>query len=144
MKENKKQTANDNKKPTPKKVEEKKPPKVYADIFEEAFDKLGEPKNDLEKDTLEYVKPFVSEMIAQDIVGKGLTLSGCLQHCFNNGRKFETKIGCGSFAKISEEQHFAWVREYFGIEGVPVSPKEPAKSESANTKLDLDLDSLFD
>lgn len=148
MKENKKPTAKENEKPAPK---ADKPPKVYADIFEEAYDKLGEPGNDLEKDTLKYVKPFISEMIAQDIVGKGLTLKDCIKHCFDKGKKFEVKTGNGGVAKITEEQHFTWVREYFGIEGAAVSANEPPKtvpyidSKSMNVpKVEFDLDSLFD
>ena len=115
---------------------------VFDNIFDEAFAKLGEPKNDLERDTLDYLRPFVSEMIAEDIVGKGLTLSKCIEHCFKQGKKFEVKSGSHGIAKITEEQHFEWVREYFGIEGAAVTPT--AAEEKKPAKLELDLDSLFD
>ncbi|MDE6733798.1 MAG: hypothetical protein K2J77_13105 [Oscillospiraceae bacterium] len=126
---------------------EQKETQVFDNIFDEAFAKLGEPKNDLERDTLNYIRPLVSEMIAQDIVGKGLTLSGCIDHCFGKGHKFEVKKGNRGLARVTEEQHFEWVREYFGIEGAAeaVPPKEPLKLSGENTpRLDLDLDSLFD
>ncbi len=122
---------------------EQKEPQVFDNIFDEAFAKLGEPKNDLERDTLDYIRPLVSEMIAQDIVGKGLTLSGCIDHCFGKGHQFEVKKGSRGLARVTEEQHFEWVREYFGIEGAAVAPM-PFPVQHKPAKLDLDLDNLFD
>lgn len=110
---------------------------------------LGEPKNDLEKDTLDYIEPLVSEMIGEDIIGKGLTLKKCLEFCFEKGRKFEVRSGKSGCAKITEEQHFAWVREYFGIEGaapaaLQTDPQSVGTEKASKPALDLDLDSLFD
>ena len=119
-------------------------------MTEKVRKQLGEPKNDLEKDTLAYIEPLVSEMIGEDIIGKGLTLTKCLAFCFKKGKKFEVKSGNSGCAKISEEQHFAWVREYFGIEGaadIALQAEPPIsedKKESKPTGLDLDLDSLLD
>lgn len=109
--------------------------RTFDNIFDEAFAKLGEPKNPLEQDTLDYIRPFISEMIAEDIVGKGLTLSKCIEHCYKQGKKFEVRSGSGWIARVTEEQHFGWVREYFGI---------TATDEKKSAKLDLDLESLFD
>lgn len=110
---------------------------------------LGEPKNDLEKDTLAYIEPLVSEMIGEDIIGKGLTLKGCLEFCFKKGKKFEVRSGSSGCARITEEQHFAWVREYFGIEGaattaLQANPQSAGTGKAGKPALDLDLDSLFD
>lgn len=127
----------------PDKKAEKKETQVFDNIFDEAFAKLREPKNELERDTLNYIRPLVSEMIAQDIVGKGLTLSGCIDHCFGKGHQFEVKKGSRGIAKVTEEQHFEWVREYFGIEGAAAAPM-PFPVQQKPAKLDLDLDSLFD
>ena len=82
-------------------------------MTEKVRKQLGEPKNELEKDTLAYIEPLVSEMIGEDIIGKGLTLTKCLEFCFKKGKKFEVKSGNSGCAKISDKQHFAWVREYF-------------------------------
>lgn len=108
---------------------------------------LGEPKNDLERDTLEYIEPLISEMIGQDIIGKGLTLKGCLEHCYKKGKKFEVRTRNGGIARVTEEQHFAWVREYFGIErAADIAPQANPQTSGETKKpaLTLDLDSLFD
>lgn len=107
---------------------------------------LGEPKNDLERDTLNYIEPLITEMIGEDIIGKGLTLKGCIEHCFKKGKKFEVKSGNSGCAKISEEQHFAWVREYFGIEGAaaPIAKSDKPDKPKKVSKLELDLDELFE
>lgn len=142
--------AEKTKKTTSNKKAVQKEPQVFDNIFDEAFAKLGEPKNDLERDTLNYIRPLVTEMIAQDIVGKGLTLSKCIHHCFAKGHKFEVKSGGMGIAKVTEEQHFEWVREYFGIEGAAGDPlpfpvkESEAAGEQKPIRLDLDLDSLFD
>ena len=43
-------------------------------MTQEVRKQLGEPKNDLERDTLNYIEPLITEMIGEDIIGKGLTL----------------------------------------------------------------------
>ncbi|MCM1275497.1 MAG: hypothetical protein NC299_09035 [Lachnospiraceae bacterium] len=118
-------------------------------MTEEVRKQLGEPKNDLERDTLAYIEPLVSEMIGEDIIGKGLTLKKCLEHCFEQGKEFEVRSGNRGVAKISEEQHFAWVREYFGIEGAATVSSEtdvqkPTPEKPGKSALALDLDDLFD
>lgn len=107
---------------------------------------LGTPKNELEKDTLKYIEPLITEMIGEDIIGKKLTLKGCLESCFKKGKKFEVRDGSHGVAMITPEQHFAWVREYFGIGQAP-DPTEsgPAAEPAVNDKaVSLDLDALFD
>ncbi len=64
---------------------------------------LGEPKNDLERDTLNYIEPLITEMIGEDIIGKGLTLKGCLEYCFKKGKKFEVRNGSSGCARITDE-----------------------------------------
>lgn len=114
-------------------------------MTQEVRKKLGEPKNDLERDTLNYIEPLITEMIGEDIIGKGLTLKGCLESCFKKGKKFEVKEGSHGVARISEEQHFKWVREYFGIEGILASDKCIAIAEPKKPAgLSLDFDSLLD
>ena len=108
-------------------------------MTEEVRKQLGKPKNDQEKDTLNYIEPLVTDMIGEDIIGKGLTLSGCMKYCFKNGRKFEIRNGNNGCAMVPDEQHLVWVREYFGIEGAT----EPAEKKSSNT-LDIDFGDAFD
>lgn len=112
-------------------------------MTEEVRKQLGEPKNELEKDTLAYIEPLITEMIGEDIIGKGLTLKDCLEFCFKNGKKFEVKSGNRGCARISEEQHFAWVREYFGINDTDV---QPLRNEAADKPkaFELDFDNLLD
>lgn len=110
---------------------------------------LGDPINDLERDTLNYIEPLITEMIGEDILGKGLTLKGCLESCFKKGKQFEIKSGNSGCARITEEQHFAWVREYFGIEKAATPTAKADTSENSGsakkpTRLELDLDDLFD
>ena len=69
---------------------------------EEVRKQLGKPKNDLEKDTLNYIEPLVTDMIGEDIIGKGLTHSGCLEYCFKHGKKFEIKSGSKGCARVTE------------------------------------------
>ncbi len=107
--------------------------------------KLGEPKNDLERDTLAYIEPLITEMIGEDIIGKKLTLKGCLESCFKKGKKFEAREGSHGVAMITPEQHFAWVREYFGIESAPPSDKcISLTAPERPDKLSIDFDSLLD
>ncbi len=106
---------------------------------------LGTPKNELEKDTLKYIEPLITEMIGEDIIGKKLTLAGCLDYCFKKGHKFEVKNGSRGVAMVTPEQHFAWVREYFGIGEAP-DPTAPAHTSEPERpdKLSIDFDSLLD
>ena len=109
---------------------------------------LGTPKNELEKDTLKYIEPLITEMIGEDIIGKKLTLKGCLESCFKKGKKFEVRDGSHGVAMITPEQHFAWVREYFGIGEAP-DPTAPAPTPAPapapkDGAVNLDFDSLFD
>ena len=99
----------------------------------------------MERDTLNYIEPLITEMSGEDIIGKGLTLKGCLESCFKKGKKFEVKAGSHGVARISEDQHFKWVREYFGIEEAPSSDKCIAIAEPKKPAgLALDFDSLLD
>ena len=103
-------------------------------MTQEVRKQLGEPKNDLERDTLNYIEPLITEMISEDI-----------ESCFKKGKKFEVKAGSHGVARISEDQHFKWVREYFGIEEAPSSDKCIAIAEPKKPAgLALDFDSLLD
>lgn len=110
------------------------------------------PANDMEKDIAEHIKPLVTAEVEEKIKKDKLTLKGCLDFCLKKGKKFEVKNGNAGIARITEEQHFKWVREYFGIkENVivkkadisnPVSAAPAA--EKSKAALDVDFDSLFD
>ena len=79
------------------------------------------------------------------------TLKGCVEYCFNKGKKFEVKNGNKGIARIEDEQHFKWVREYFGIKDEATAPApihihkpEAVAHQAAKGALNLDLDKLFD
>lgn len=93
---------------------------------------IGKPKDDMEKEIAEYITPLFTEDTAKNAADKKRTLSGCCEYCFKKGHKFEVKHGNTGVARVSEEQHWAWVREYFGL------ASEPA----GNTDTDL-FESLF-
>ena len=80
--------------------------------IEKALKIFDEPKTPIEKDTVEHIKPLVTGEIAQNITDKKLTLKGCLEYCFDKGKKFKV----GNAAAIKPEQHFKWCWDYFGIE----------------------------
>ena len=88
--------------------------------IEKALKIFADPKNPIEKDTSEHIKSLVTEEVAQNIIDKKLTLKGCLEHCFDKGKKFKV----GNAAAIKPEQHFKWCRKYFGIEKGAISNDE--------------------
>lgn len=113
-------------------------------MTEKVRKQLGEPKNIHETVALQHIEPLITEMIGEDIIGKGLTLSKCIEYCFKKGKEFEVKDGNKGMAHVPDEQHFAWVREYFGIEGAPKSSNpEPAEKKPSNL-LDMDFGDMFD
>ena len=90
----------------------------------------------MEIDTAEHIKPFITEEVAKNIIDKKLTLAGCFKYCHDKGKAFEIKTDKGGFAPVTQEQHFTWCREYFGI-----TSTIPA---AAPGSLGLDIDNLFD
>lgn len=109
---------------------------------------IGKASNPMEKEIEEYIKPFITPEIERYITEKKLTLKGCLEHCFKKGKAFEVKMGNRGYAPITQEQHFKWVSEYFGIKGgvpsVPVSATAAAESEEKHfNAVELDFDDLF-
>lgn len=109
---------------------------------------IGKASNPMEREIEEYIKPFITPEIEKHIAEKKLTLKGCIEYCFNKGKKFEVKTGKVGFAPITQEQHFKWVSEYFGIKGgVPSAPvsasvvSEP--EEKPSNAIELDFDDLF-
>lgn len=110
------------------------------------------PANDMEKEIAEHIKPLVTAEVEEKIKKDKLTLKGCLDFCLKKGRKFEVKNGNIGAACISEEQHFKWVRDYFGIKGnvivkksnIPSPASVAVAEEKPKAALDVDFDSLFD
>ncbi|MCI8602534.1 MAG: hypothetical protein HFE79_00060 [Ruminiclostridium sp.] len=110
------------------------------------------PANDMEKDIAEHIKPLVTAEVEEKIKKDKLTLKGCLDFCMKKGKKFEVKNGKAGIACITEEQHFKWARDYFGIKGnvivkksyVPNSVPVAPTVEKHKAALDVDFDSLFD
>ena len=104
------------------------------------------PANEMEREIAEYIKPLLTPEVEKKIEKDKLTLGGCLKSCYDKGKKYQVKTKGGGIARISEEQHFKWVREYFGIKGtVPVPSQEEKPTEAAKSgTLNIDLDSLFD
>ena len=107
---------------------------------------FNNPANEMEKEIAEYIKPLLTPEVEEKIEKDKLTLDGCLKSCYDKGKKYEVKTKGGGIARISEEQHFKWVREYFGISGAAPVPCQEAKPAEAakNGALNIDLDSLFD
>ncbi len=106
------------------------------------------PANDMEKEIAEHIKPLLTPEVEEKIKNDKLTLRGCLDHCYAKGKKFEVKTGNRGIARISEEQHFKWVSEYFGIKGKADLPSpsvpDPVMDKPKTAALNLDFDSLFD
>lgn len=106
------------------------------------------PANDMEKEIVEYIKPLLTAEVEEKINKDKLTLKDCVDSCLQKGKKYEVKSGQTGIAHVPDEQHWKWVREYFGIKGnvasSTVSLPTPAAEEKPNGLLDLDLDSLFD
>lgn len=104
------------------------------------FDK---PANDMEKEIAEYIKPLVTSEVADKIKKDKLTLKGCMEHCKSKGKK----LAVNGMARVSYEQHWKWVREYFGLKGKSDLPSPsvpaPAEEKSKAAALNLDFDSLF-
>lgn len=111
---------------------------------ESVLNQLGKAENDMEKDTLEYITNIADAAACEKILKDKLTIKGCIEFCFKKGHKFETKSGKTGFAKISPEQHFQWVREYFGIKNYAKSDKVIQFPTPKTKGISLDLDSLFD
>lgn len=114
------------------------------------FDK---PSNPMEQEIADYIKPLLTPEVEEKIKKDKLTLKGCLEHCHKKGKKFEVKSGNTGFAMVTPEQHFKWVREYFGItdEAAATAPIHIHKPDDAAQQrtvakgaLDIDIDSLFD
>ena len=108
------------------------------------------PKPGMEKDTAEYIEPLLTESDKSRIIKDNLTLKGCIEYCFKQGKKFEIKCGNTGFAPITQEQHLKWCCKYFGINyaGLPGEHKQAAngavnEDKKANA-LNLDIDGLFD
>lgn len=105
------------------------------------FDK---PANDMEKEIAEYIKPLVTAEVEDKIKEDKLTLKGCMEHCKSKGKKFAVN----GVARVSDEQHWKWVREYFGIKGKADLPSSsvsaPVEDKPKAAALNLDFDSLFD
>ncbi len=103
------------------------------------------PANAIEKEIAETIKPLLTPEIEEKIEKDKLTLAGCWQYCHGKGKSHKV----GNCAKISPEQHFKWMGEYFGIKNLkpPTAPvtrevvPEPAQMSQA---LSIDFDSLFD
>lgn len=105
---------------------------------------IGKASNPMEKEIEEYIKPYITPKIERHIAEKKLTLKGCLEHCFNKGKKFEVKMGKVGYAPITQEQHFKWVSEYFGIKGGASSaPVVSEPEEKPSNAVELDFDDLF-
>ncbi|MCH5207572.1 MAG: hypothetical protein J1F04_01700 [Oscillospiraceae bacterium] len=120
-------------------------------MTEKVRKQLGEPKNDMEKEILEYISPLIDEAAEKRIADSKLTLKGCVESCFKKGKKYEVKGSGGGFARISPERHFKWVCNYFGVsvpkgKSLPAAPVEKVEETPAPkpSGLSLDLDSLFD
>ncbi len=116
---------------------------------DEAIKMLGEPGNAMEQEIMDYISAQINEELEKRIIKKKLTVKACLESCFKKGKAFEVKSGNSGIAKVSEEQHWNWVREYFGITedvktvGKPL-PMPVAVPETSGTKAALNLDDLFD
>ena len=109
---------------------------------------LGEPANEMEADTLEFVLGAMDQLLEQRILDKKLSLSKCIDYCMNKGHSIEIKCGKTGFAPVTPDQHFAWVREYFGISGTPYSGKvirfAPASAPDSADRQTIGLSSLLD
>lgn len=111
---------------------------------EEAIKMLGKPGDAMEQEIMDYISAQSDEELENRIIEKKLTVKACVDFCFNKGKSFEVKRGKEGIAKVSEEQHWKWVREYFGISkdnalaGVPDVSVVPVKKSGTVMLLDLD------
>lgn len=76
---------------------------------------LGMAKNPMEEEIAEKILPLLTPEDEQRIKANKLTLTGCMDKCMQNGRKYEVKSGNKGIARITEEQHWNWVYSYYGI-----------------------------
>lgn len=88
-------------------------------LTEDAKKQLGKADTPLEKEMLEYIEPLADTTVCEKIIKNKLTLKGCWEYCHKSGKKFAV----GNCAAIPPEQHFEWVRKYFGISEAPQSDK---------------------
>ena len=113
---------------------------------EKNYGVLGAPKNTLEEEIAERIYPLLTESDIERIKKDKLTLRGCLDKCMEKGHKFEVKSGKGGIARISPEQHWKWVSEYFGINVTP-EPSAPMTASAEQAKpepVDDTLSALLD
>lgn len=112
---------------------------------------LGKPSNPMETEVLDFLISCADEEISDNIIRKKLTLKKCIDSCFDKGHKFEIKNGNRGYAPITPEQHWKWVREYFGIKTdksdkvmqfVPAT--ESPVPESPSVSGAVDFGGLFD
>lgn len=87
---------------------------------------LGKATNPMEEEIAETILPLLTVEDEDRIAKDKLTLSGCMQKCMENGRKYEVRNGNRGIARITEEQHWKWVFDYYGIKG-----QKPTGSEKA-------------
>lgn len=67
-----------------------------------------------------------SDAVAEKIVAEGKSLEGCFRHMKNIARKRKT----GNFAYIPPDEGFRIIREYYGIEDIPLRvPKQAAMGD---------------
>lgn len=115
-------------------------------------DILGKPKGPTEQEIYDYLTAHMAPELEAHIKAKKLSISDCIQKCFEKGKKFETKSGKYGVAKISEEQHWKWVCDYFGIkyekqvEAAKAKAKEPRRlsREKAQDPSQLSFADLLD
>lgn len=112
------------------------------------FDK---PANDMEREIAEHIRPLVTAEVEEKIKKDKLTLKGCLDYCFDKGKKFVVKNGKTGVACVTNEQHWKWVQNYFGIKGKVTVEKTDVSApvsaapavEKPKAALNVDFDSLF-
>lgn len=107
---------------------------------ESVLNQLGKAENNMEKEMLEYIESLADEAVCEKIIQKKLTLKGCWEYCHKSGKKYAV----GNCAAITPEQHFKWVREYFGIKSKVKTDKVIQLSTPKAKGISLNLDSLFD
>ncbi len=85
---------------------------------------LGKATNPMEEEIAETILPLLTVEDEDRIAEKKLTLSGCMQKCMKNGRKYEVRNGNRGIARVTEEQHWKWVFAYYGIKGQKTTSSE--------------------
>ena len=105
---------------------------------------LGKPKNDLEEEIAEHIYTKLDAALEERIKSDKLTLTGCFESCMNKGHKFEVKSGKSGIARVTPEQHWKWVCDYFKI---PFSMPQMIQAEPIENKpeqVDATLSELLD